>query len=91
MFKTMSTAEIEAYLTGNGFENSSWGNDICPSFINVKARVQVWLDYEDKEQREDPTATRFALCQLDDYEQFESEIINSDNFQDIIEKLEALQ
>lgn len=43
--------------------DNSYGNDVCPSFY-FKIHDEyylLWIDYEDKEQREDPDAYRYIV------------------------------
>lgn len=48
-----------------GFVDSSWHNDSCPSFTDEARRLMVYVDYADKEKREEPSAPRFSLRRLD--------------------------
>lgn len=43
--------------------DNSYGNDVCPSFY-FKIHDEyylLWIDYEDKEQREDPNVFRYTV------------------------------
>ncbi|HJP68162.1 MAG TPA: hypothetical protein VJ846_04600 [Sphingomicrobium sp.] len=51
-----------------GFVDTSWRNDACPSFTNEVRRVQVFVDYADPMEREcGPEARRFSLFTLDEH------------------------
>lgn len=51
-----------------GFVDTSWQNDACPSFTNELRRVQVFVDYADPKEREcGPEAPRFSLLTLDEH------------------------
>ena len=49
----------------DGFEDSSWRNDACPSITNEAARLHVFVDYPDENDREAPGMKRFAVNELD--------------------------
>lgn len=49
------------WLTALGFYDSSWKNDMCPSFHDEASGLRVWIDYlEDPEIEDSP---RYELCQ----------------------------
>lgn len=54
-------AEIEAWLLANGFEDTTWHNDICPSFHNDAKGLRLWINELDLSDREGD-GPRFALC-----------------------------
>ena len=51
-------AEVLAWLPGSGFTDTSWGNDVCPSFslplheAGEHVEVRLWVDHPDRQQRE---------------------------------------
>ncbi|KRR21687.1 hypothetical protein CQ13_06450 [Bradyrhizobium retamae] len=49
-----------------GFVDSSWGNDVCPSFTNEAAKLVIWCDYPKPEEREFPEWLRFHVCAIDE-------------------------
>lgn len=52
-----------------GFIDSSWHNDVSPSFENYDLLIRIWVDYKDPELRETGAeGTRFCLCRLYDDE-----------------------
>jgi len=48
-----------------GFVDSSWKNDICPSFSNEALNLKIWVDFEDTALREFADGTRFHVTDLD--------------------------
>jgi hypothetical protein len=54
-----------------GFEDVSWHNDTCPSFIDEARGLIVFVDYADPSLSEYPnerrngTAKRFVVCRYD--------------------------
>lgn len=49
-----------------GFDDSTWCNDTCPSFINEAAGLVIFIDYANPEDREFPETPRFSLGIWDD-------------------------
>ena len=51
----------------NGFEDVSWHNDVCPSFIDRDRRLCLWVDYVDRSKSEFPSNPyRFQLTEIDE-------------------------
>lgn len=48
-----------------GFEDSSWHNDACPSFTNDALALILYVDFAKPEDRETPKMNRFSLHKLD--------------------------
>src|SRR5687768_13043239 len=44
-----------------GFVDTSWHNDTCPSFTNAELGLVLFIDYPTEEWRELPGAKRFSL------------------------------
>lgn len=53
--------ELDVQLP-EGFEDTSWHNDACPSF-EAKG-VRVWVDFKNPEDRESDASKRFAIVPL---------------------------
>jgi hypothetical protein len=51
------------FVTTNGFEDTSWHNDISPSFTYTGKgfNVIIWVEHEDPEERESGSHNRFML------------------------------
>lgn len=47
-----------------GFDDISWANNRCPSFINKDLDLILWVDYENEEDREYPELPRFSLDEV---------------------------
>jgi hypothetical protein len=58
--------EIESLATSGVIVDTSWGNDICPSFEMYRHGhgIRIWVDHPDPEQREMKSPTRFAVMPL---------------------------
>lgn len=74
----------EAELSKLGFNDTSWGNDICPSF--ERGSLRVWINYLDPNLRDLDWGKRYALVlNLDDGN--ELDVAVSDDFQEIIKSI----
>lgn len=50
-----------------GFTDTSWHNDACPSFESEELKVKVWTEYADPKNRElGPDAPRFIVSPVTD-------------------------
>ena len=69
--------------TFDGFEDTSWHNDVCPSFEKYLAQelsLRVWVDHPDANQREDGNSLshRYALDLVHGCECIKTIIITDD-------------
>src|SRR4051812_979550 len=62
-----------------GFEDASWKNDACPSFINKNLGLRLWIDYADHAKREHDGGYRFILTPEDNDDTL-TEVISTDDF-----------
>lgn len=49
-----------------GFEDSSWCNDMCPSFTSEALGLVIWVDHSERDKREFPEIERFCVQSTDD-------------------------
>jgi hypothetical protein len=68
-----------------GFKDTSWHNDVCPSFyldLGDGKGLRVWVDYADKTRREysAPDSKRFVLDLMEEDEYIKM-IIQTDNLE----------
>lgn len=49
----------------NGFVYAGYKNDTCPSFINEKKGLKIFVDYQNPSFRENPNLERFAIYEYD--------------------------
>lgn len=71
-----------------GFADSSWHNDVCPSYekpVRPGVWLKVWVDYADADLRE-IGGPRFALQLCDD--DGARDIITTDDWADILGAIE---
>ncbi|MDX0262906.1 hypothetical protein GOC60_17130 [Sinorhizobium meliloti] len=77
-----------------GFVDISWHNDACPSFMDPKTRLRLFVDYADPAEREMTRGFRFSLHTCDKDGDCLQPVIDSDDWGDIaaaIEKARAAQ
>ena len=55
---------IAAYMAAHHWENTSWGNDVCASFVSPCSTLNLWVDCKDKDARE-LEEPRFSLFHYD--------------------------
>jgi len=60
-------ATIEGIEIPEGFEDTSYGNDVCPSIEGFN--IKVFIDYADVALREYPEHPRFTFYVMDKYGQ----------------------
>jgi hypothetical protein len=48
-----------------GFDDTSYRNDSCPSWVNARAGLHLFIDYQDPADRE-TDGPRFILSEFDD-------------------------
>ena len=57
---------IPAWLLKRLWEDLSWGNEVCPRFVNYDLAVALWVDYDNPEDREITISTwkKFNLVRI---------------------------
>jgi len=65
-----------------GFVDSSWRNDICPSFTNEALGLVLWIDFADPSRREFPHWHRYRVttASADDI----ADLFDSDDFAAVV-------
>ncbi len=79
-------AATDAALVALGFHDASWGNDVCPSFVHEGLRLRVWIDFVREGERE-MGGKRYALVALDLELQHEADVLETDDFADVLAAL----
>jgi hypothetical protein len=68
-----------------GFKDTSWQHDTCPSFQNKELGVQLFVDYANPEMREVKGFKRFTLVEYEDGEATDSEALaHTDDFAEVL-------
>ncbi len=71
-----------------GFEDVSWHNDSCPSFLNEAAGLIIFVDFANPAVRENPDTKRFCLNVWENGNTNES-LAYSDDWQDILAAIDG--
>jgi hypothetical protein len=58
--------EIDGLVTAGFLNDTSWGNDICPTFEMYRhgKGIRIWVDHPDQRLREMKTPRRFTVTPL---------------------------
>jgi len=69
-----------------GFENSSWHNDLAPSYTNKKGNVQVFFfDLNNDEMKIEQKKFKYSLMKLDEHGEYLDGISQTNSFDEMIE------
>jgi hypothetical protein len=78
----------------NGYEDTSWHNDACPSIekdFGDDLRIRIWCDYANPENRERPESPRFAVQVYSETDEEGTVLLESDEFHEIIDFVTSLE
>ena len=68
-----------------GFTDSSWHNDVCPSIQNEKLGLRIFIDYVDVDQREvQENGGRFIVYRTDDNKMPNDDVLVTDNWDEVL-------
>lgn len=68
-----------------GFDDSSWHNDMCPSYINEMLGLRIFIDYPNIYDREiQKHAERFIVYALDENEQPNEDLLATDDWTEVL-------
>ena len=69
-----------------GFKNSSWHNDLAPSYINKKENIQIFFfDLDDDEMKAEGKKFKQSLMKLDEHGEYLNDIGQTNSFNEMIE------
>lgn len=71
-----------------GFEDTSWHNNICPSF--KRGDVEIFVDYADTALRELPDSPRFSVQRFDAKADAYEDVIQTDDWQTVLDTVAKL-
>lgn len=71
-----------------GWDESSWHNDVCPSFLARDERLLIFVDYDDAEAREWPESFRFSVSHIDKEADIHP-LLESNDWQEVTSFVEA--
>ncbi len=66
-----------------GFKDTSWHNDACPSFTDENRKLRLYVNYADPQDREFEELPRFLLVRFDDDHSEEDEIAGGEKWEDV--------
>lgn len=73
----------------DGFIDASWSHDACPKWENKDKNLALWVDYENRDLSDCPSSARFLLESIDQNFERINTLIESDNYQDILDYIGA--
>jgi hypothetical protein len=83
-FPGFPMGEMPEELGSWGWEDTSWHNDVSPSFYSEELGLRLWIDRKDSEARERPRySSRFVLMRQPDPEEPGDEIIATEEWAEI--------
>ena len=72
-------------LEENGFVNSSYHNDLAPSYMNKKKNIQVFfIDVESDEMKAESLNYKFSIMALDEHGEYEKSIATTSDFDSML-------
>lgn len=77
----------------DGWADTSWHNDACPSAEVAAKHVKVWIDYLDPSMREFDGELRFTVERLDEDREHRSEDpwFQTDNWEEVLAYVDAYE
>lgn len=67
------------------------GNDMCPSIVSNELDLQIYIDAEQPEDREDRELERFTVARASLYGEISSHIISTEHWPEVIDKVKEVQ
>lgn len=74
--------DMPAIKFPEGFEDTSYRNDACPSF--TRGPICIWIDWEDAHEREDPDGKRFVITRRHEDHSDDHVIMETDSWADVL-------
>jgi hypothetical protein len=72
-------------LTKLGFVNSTYNNDLAPSYINKKGNVQVFFfDLEDESIKNESIDYKYSILKLDEHGEYLKDIGLTNSFDEMV-------
>ena len=67
-----------------GFEDTSWHNDVCPSFTSDACGLTIWVDYPKSQDREFEESVRFSVAPQKDGIEVSGESLATDDWDEVL-------
>jgi len=72
-------------LTKLGFVNSTYNNDLAPSYINKKGNVQVFFfDLEDESIKNESIDYKYSILKLDEHGEYLKDVGLTNSFDEMV-------
>lgn len=72
-----------------GFDDTSWHNDACPSFTSDALGLTIFVDYPTPEDREFPDTRRFSVSSQDHGVETSGPCFDTDDWQEVLDFIAA--
>lgn len=71
--------------TPASFTDTSWHNDVCPSFTSDQLGLTIWIDFADKAVREWPDSVRFCVYPQNHGVEVSGESLETDDWNAVLD------
>ena len=78
------------YLLKIGYTDTSWGNDVSPSFELKNSKYRAWIDHPNSERRECGGEQYTITKCLDDDDSTLEFVFSTHSFNELLSKLDSL-
>ena len=89
-FPPASDYTVPKSVHAAGWVDSSWHNDICPSFTHEKKGLRLWVDNNDPMLREGEGRPIYVLTRINDCEEWEEDLLATDSYDEIESRLQTI-
>lgn len=73
-----------------GFINSSYSNDLAPSYTNQKGNIQVFFfDLEDESIKNEGIDYKYSILKLDEHGEYLSDVGQTDTFEEMLSMVKS--
>lgn len=72
------------------FMDTSWRNDMCPSFTSDKLKLHLWVDFPQMQDREHE-GPRFILEEQENGIETGKLVVETENWDEVLAAIEALR
>ena len=77
-------------LTKLGFKNSSYHNDLAPSYVNQKENIQVFFfDLDDESIIQESIKYKYSIMKLDDHGEYLEDVGQTNSFDEMIKLVKS--
>jgi len=81
---------VPEFLLRAPWQDTSWGNDACPSFVDEARLLQVWVDYDKWEDRECDGNTKFTVCSITPEHEWVTDLHGCDSVVELAKFLDGI-